>query len=117
MTEPPIHYQLLRAFIDQALRNLPDKATALYIARLLDKGRYDIVSHFDLTDDDRPIADTLTYSVDVQGAEGWWRLCTVGWRLLGLEWADVQYELRNTLRQHEEGTYPGGPNDPHQRGQ
>jgi hypothetical protein len=117
MNEPPIHYRLLKAFIDRALLELKDKPTALRIARLLDEGKYDIISHFDVTDDDRPIADTLTYSVDVEAPEGWWRTCTVHWSLLGLEWVDVQFELRNTLRQREDGTYPGGPNDPHQLGE
>jgi hypothetical protein len=113
----PIHYRLLRDYIDQALRIQGTEEAALHLARQLDAGKWDIISHFDVTDDGRPIADTLTYSVDVETRAGWLRICTVPWRYLGLEWADVQYELRNTLRQRDEGTYPGGPADPHQRGE
>jgi hypothetical protein len=117
MNEPPIHYRLLRRYIDEAILAQKDRRTAMAAARLMDAGDYDIISHFDLDDNGQPIPDTLTYRVDVKAADGWAPICTVHWSRLGLEWADVEYELRNTLRQHEEGTHPGGPKDPHQRGE
>jgi hypothetical protein len=117
MTEPPIHYRKLREYIDQSILAQKDRRTALGIAQLLDAGKFDIISHFDVDQDGQPIPNSLRYRVDVLAADGWATLCTADWQLLGLEWADVEYELRNTLRQHEEGTHPGGPHDPHQRGE
>jgi hypothetical protein len=116
VTEPPIHYRLLREYIDRAILAQKDYRTALGIAQLLDTGKFDIIANFELDADGRPDPTTLSYRVDVLTADGWATLCSVDWKQVGLEMADVYFELRNTLRQHEEGTHPGGPNDPHQRG-
>ena len=113
----PIHERLLRVYAQEALLGQdPRKQPAM--ARLLqDPKTRRIVSEFDADDDGRPIPDSLAYRLDLLASDGWATLCTIDWRMLGLEWADVLFEVKATLRQHEEGTHPGGPNDPHQRGE
>jgi hypothetical protein len=113
----PIHERLLRAYAERALAaQEPRKQPAM--ARLVaNPNTRRIIAEFEADDDGRPIPDSLAYRLDLLAADGWATLCTIDWRMLGLEWADVQFELRNILRQHEEGTYPGGPQDSHQRGQ
>lgn len=105
----------MREYIEQTILSQKDRRTALGIARLLDAGKFDIIAWFDLDQAGQPIPDSLVYRVDLLAADGWTTLCTVDWRLLGLEMVDVHHELRNTLRQHAEGTHPGGPEDPHHR--
>lgn len=110
----PIHERLLLAYVSEALAGQdPRKRPAMERLAANPKTRR-FVSEFDADDDGRPIPDSLRYRVDLLAADGWATLCTIDWRILGLEWADVLYEVNSTLRQHEEGTYPGGPQDPTQ---
>jgi hypothetical protein len=113
MCEPPIHERLLCQYVERALlAQNPRKQRAM--ARLVtDPKTRRIVAEFDADDDDRPVPGSLAYRVDVLAADGWATLATIHWTRLGLEWADVLFEVRSTLRQHEEGTYPGGPLDLH----
>jgi hypothetical protein len=64
---------------------------------------------------DRVDLDSYSICVEVQVLDGWAELCTVHWTHLGLEWADVEAAYEEVLRQHREGTYPRGPNDPGER--
>ena len=115
MTEPPIHYRLLRAHIVDALHRQKDYETAKVLAQHLDKGEWRGIAEFKLDDDDRIDPDSLVYRIDIRDdADTWVPLCYVPWRRLGLEWADVLFELKSLQRQHAEGTYPGGPQDPAQ---
>jgi hypothetical protein len=83
------------------------------MARLVaDPGTRRIVAEFDADDDGRPVPASLAYRVDVLARDGWATLATVHWTRLGLEMADVYFELNATLRQRQAGTYPGGPRDP-----
>jgi hypothetical protein len=113
----PIHERLLRAYAQEALlAQDPRKQPAM--ARLLQNPKTRrIVAEFDADDDGQPVPDSLSYRLDLLARDGWATLCTIHWSRLGLEWADVLFEVKSTLRQHEEGTQPGGPNDPHQRGE
>jgi hypothetical protein len=109
----PIHERLLRAYIKHALEGQKDEWTALHIARKLDAGDWRIISTFLPDLDGQPDPETLAYRVEVQCSDGWAELCTIAWQLLCLEWADVMLEVDTTRQQHAEGTYPGGPMDPH----
>ncbi len=109
--ELPVHYRRLREAVTMSLLAQPDQRAAQAVAALLHAGHYDIVSHFTLDEAGEPVPGTLAYGVHVLTADGWVTVVRVDWRLLGLEWADVQDELANTLRQHADGTYPGGEHD------
>jgi muconolactone delta-isomerase len=115
MSDPtePISHRLLFQFIDDALRQQPS-ALGLYAAAQIAAGQWRLVALFDLDDTSEPIPGSLTYQVEVHGHDGLWRpLCRVHWSLLALEAVDVQNALEDVLRQHAQGTYPGGPADPH----
>jgi hypothetical protein len=115
MTEP-LHERLLHYYVGQALLGQDPRKRPAIAQLVIDPRTRRIVSSFVSDDDGRPIPDSLAYRVDVLTRGGWTDLCTVNWRLLGLEWADVLFELRSTLRQHAEGTYPGGERDPYATG-
>ncbi|HEV8653696.1 MAG TPA: hypothetical protein VG276_30935 [Actinomycetes bacterium] len=107
----PIHERLLHRYVERALlAQNPRKRPAM--ARLVaDPRTRRIVAVFDADDDGRPVPGSLAYRVDLLARDGWATLARIHWTLLGLEWADVTRELDSTLRQHAEGTYPGGEHD------
>jgi hypothetical protein len=63
-------------------------------------------------DHDRVDLDSFSIRVEVQTSDGWADLCTVHWTQLGMEWSDVTAAWDEVLRQHREGIFPDGPNDP-----
>jgi len=107
----PIHERLLHRYVARALDGQDPRKRPLIAQLVADPRTRRIVSSFLADDDGRPVPGSLAYRVDVLTRGGWTDLCTVNWRLLGLEWADVTRELDSTLRQHAEGTFPGGPHD------
>jgi hypothetical protein len=111
----PLKERLLRYYVEQAIDGQPTARGRLGAARVMNTRRWRLVSVFDLDDDGRPDPHSLCYRVELLASDGWATLCTIHWQLLGLEMADVYFELNSTLRQHQGGTYPGGPNDPHAR--
>jgi hypothetical protein len=113
MTRPVgVDFARLRPHLEDALAHQKTKAAALKIARQLDAGRWRAITHWAVTDDDQVDLDSLCYTVEVETTGGWAELLTVPWWALGLEWADVCAQWDETLRQHRDGAYPGGPNDP-----
>jgi hypothetical protein len=109
----PISHRLLRGFIDEALRAQQPPSLGLYAASRMLAGAWRLVALFDADGAGEPIPGSLHYQVEVLCHDGLHRpLCTVHWTLLGLEVVDVQEQLESVLRQHAQGTYPGGPNDP-----
>jgi hypothetical protein len=119
MTEPPIHYRLLREHILKAINAQEKQLVRDAVAVCMDDPkRHRFRSVWDLSEDGTQVdLNSLSYEVEVLVSDGWATLCTVHWTNLGLEWADVQWEFEENRRQWGEGTYPGGPNDPHQRGE
>jgi len=79
----PIHYRRLREAVDLAILAQPDQRAALAVATLLDAGHYDIISHFDLDSDGRPIPGTLAYRVAVLASDGWTTVVSVHWSCSG----------------------------------
>jgi hypothetical protein len=103
--QPPLHWRLLHSYIVEALHG-QNRRTAAVAADLLVRGQYRVLSHFDMGEDGRPDPLSLAYEVELACADGWTLLCRVHWTLLGLEMADVYYELACARRQHEQGTAP-----------
>jgi hypothetical protein len=121
MSYPPpagVNFQRLRPFLEDALLHQKDKRIALGIAQRLDRDQWRAVVRFDVVGDDYDQVDlsSLSYRVEVETSDGWAQLCTVHWTNLGLEWADVEAAWEEVLRQHREGVFPDGPNDPGRRG-
>jgi hypothetical protein len=117
MSEPPIHYRRLREYIVDAIY-AQEKAHVRYAAAICmdDPARHRIRSVWDLSADGTKVdMNSLSYVVEVLVRDGWATLCTIHWTNLGLEWADVQDEFEQNLRQWQDGTHPGGPNDPSRR--
>jgi hypothetical protein len=108
----PIHERLLLAYVSEALAAQDPRKRQAMERLAANPTTRRIVAEFAAGDDGRPVPDSLAYRLDLRAVDGWATLCTIDWRMLGLEWADVLFEVRSTLRQHEEGTYPGGPQDP-----
>jgi hypothetical protein len=117
---PPlgVNYQRLRPYLEDALREQKDKRTALALARKLDRDQWRAVAQFDVVGDDldQVDLDSLSFRIDVEVSDGWATLCTVHWTRLGLEWSDVTTAWDEVVRQHREGTFPGGEHDPNRRG-
>jgi hypothetical protein len=117
---PPlgVNFQRLRPYLQDALLEQKDKRTALAIARKLDRDQWRAIAQFDVVGDDLDEVDlnSLNFRIDVEVSDGWATLCTVHWSNLGLEWADVEAAWDEVVRQHREGTFPGGEHDPHRRG-
>jgi hypothetical protein len=117
---PPlgVNLQRLRPYLQDALLEQKDKRTALAIARKLDRDQWRAIAQFDVVGDDLDQIDlnSLTFRIDVEVSDGWATLCTIPWTNLGLEWADVEEAWEEVKRQHREGIFPDGPNDPGRRG-
>jgi hypothetical protein len=116
---PPagVNFQRLRPYLQDALLHQKDKRIALAIAQRLDRNEWRAIAQFDVVGDDfdRVDLNSLSFRVEVSATGGWAKLCTVHWTNLGLEWADVEAAWDEVLRQHREGTFPDGPNDPGRR--
>jgi hypothetical protein len=98
MSYPPpagVNFQRLRPYIEAALLEQKSKRVALGLARKLDRDEWRAIAQFNVV--------------------GWAQLCTVHWTNLGMEWADVEQAWEEVLRQHREGIFPDGPNDPGRR--
>jgi hypothetical protein len=120
MSYPPsagVNFQRLRPFLEDALSQQKDKRTALAIAQRLDRDEWRAIARFDVVGDDldRVNLDSFSIRVEVEVSDGWAELCTVHWTHLGMEWADVEKAWQEVLRQHREGIFPDGPNDPGRR--
>jgi hypothetical protein len=103
MPDPPLRDRLLRHYIERALRGQKDMVTAAAIAVKLDAGEWRIISSFVPDLEGQPDPDTLAYRVEVHVHDGWAELCTIEWKLLALEWADVLHVVENTQRQYAVG--------------
>jgi hypothetical protein len=118
MTFPPpagVNFQRLRPYLRDALLHQKDKRTALAIAQRLDRNQWRAIAQFDVIGDDQVDLSSLSYRVEVETSDGWAPLCTVHWTQLGQEWADVEAAWEEVQRQHREGIFPDGPNDPGRR--
>jgi hypothetical protein len=117
---PPVGIDMarLRPYLHDALLQQKDKPTALAIARKLDRGEWRAVTDFEVVGDDLDEVDlhSLHFRVEVLVSDGWATLARIHWSNLGLEWADVQLFWDQAVRQHREGTFPGGDQDPDRRG-
>jgi hypothetical protein len=117
MNRPPagVNFQRLRPYLEEAL--LHQKRTAQAIAERLDRNMWRAIAQFDVVGDDldRVDLDSFSIRVEVETSEGWAKLCTVHWTQLGMEWSDVTAAWDEVLRQHREGIFPDGPNDPGRR--
>jgi hypothetical protein len=116
---PPlgVNFQRLRPYLQDALLEQKDKRTVLAIARRLDRDEWRAIAQFDVVGDDLDQVDlnSLNFRIDVEVSDGWATLCTIHWSNLGLEWADVEAAWEEVKRQHREGIFPDGPNDPGRR--
>jgi hypothetical protein len=108
----PLHEKLLRDYVREALLGQDPRKRPLIARLVADPSTRRVVAVFDADDDGQPIVTSLRYRVELLTRGGWATLCAVDWQLLGFEWADVLFEVRNVVRQREQGTYPGGPHDP-----
>jgi len=110
----PLHFRLLRDYIERSILGQPTrKAAAAAVAALDTPGRWRVITRWDLNPEgDAVDMNSLAYEVQVRPRDRWKLLCRVDWHLLGLEWADVQHEYERNLAAWEDGSYPGGPNDP-----
>jgi hypothetical protein len=120
MSYPPpagVNFQRLRPYIEAALLEQKSKRVALGLARRLDRDEWRAIAQFDVVggDLDRVDLDSFSIRVEVEVSDGWAQLCTVHWTNLGMEWADVERAWEEVLRQHREGVFPDGPNDPGRR--
>lgn len=120
MSYPPpagVNFQRLRPYIEAALLEQKSKRVALGLARKLDRDEWRAIAQFDVVGDDldRVDLDSFSIRVEVEVSDGWAQLCTVHWTNLGMEWADVERAWEEVLRQHREGVFPDGPNDPGRR--
>jgi hypothetical protein len=120
MSYPPpagVNFQRLRPYIEAALLEQKSKRVALGLARRLDRDEWRAIAQFDVVGDDldRVDLDSFSIRVEVEVSDGWAQLCTVHWTNLGMEWADVERAWEEVLRQHREGVFPDGPNDPGRR--
>jgi hypothetical protein len=120
MTYPPpagVNVQRLRPYLVEALRHQKTERAALAIADRLNRNMWRAIAQFDVVGDDLDQVDLDSYSilVEVETSDGWAEFCTVHWTQLGMEWADVENAWDEVLRQHREGVFPDGPNDPHRR--
>ena len=120
MSYPPpagVNFQRLRPYIEGALREQKSKRVALGLARKLDRDEWRAIAQFDVVGDDldRVDLDSFSIRVEVEVSDGWAELCTVHWTHLGMEWADVEKAWDEVRRQHREGIFPDGPNDPGRR--
>ena len=117
---PPlgVNYQRLRPYLQDALLRQKDKRTALALARKLDRDQWRAIAQFDVVGDELDQVDlnSLTFRIDVEVSDGWATLARIPWSNLGLEWADVEAAWEEVKRQHREGIFPDGPNDPGRRG-
>jgi hypothetical protein len=116
---PPagVNFHRLRPYLQDALLHQKNKRIARAIAQRLDRGQWRAIAQFDVVGDEFDQVDlgSLSFRVEVEASGGWAKLCTVHWTDLGLEWADVEAAWEEVLRQHREGTFPDGPNDPGRR--
>jgi hypothetical protein len=108
----PEQRALLREHIFDALHHQDDQRVARAAARQLDRGEWRVVSQFDYVDGE-PEVYSLRYVVELRVLDEWEPLTRVHWTALGLTMDQVLYEHQQVLRQREDGTFPGGPNDPH----
>jgi hypothetical protein len=120
MSYPPpagVNFQRLHPYLKDALLRQKDKRTAVILARKLDRGQWRAICQFNVVGDDldRVDLDSFSILVEVEVSDGWAKFCTVHWTDLGMEWADVEKAWDEVLRQHREGTFPDGPNDPGRR--
>lgn len=120
MSYPPpagVNFQRLRPYIEAALLEQKSKRVALGLARKLDRDEWRAIAQFNVVGDDldRVDLDSFSIRVEVEVSDGWAQLCTVHWTNLGMEWADVEQAWEEVLRQHREGIFPDGPNDPGRR--
>jgi hypothetical protein len=117
---PPagVNVQRLRPYLQDALLRQKDKRTALALARKLDRDQWRAVAQFDVVGDELDQVDlnSLSFRIDVEVSDGWATLANIHWSNLGLEWADVEAAWNEVVRQHREGIFPDGPNDPGRRG-
>ena len=117
---PPlgVNFQRLRPYLEDALRQQKDTRTALALAHKLDRDQWRAVAQFDVAGDDLDQVDlnSLTFCIDVEVSDGWATLANIHWSNLGLEWADVEAAWEETVRQHQEGTFPDGEHDPNRHG-
>jgi hypothetical protein len=97
----------LRGYIVDALHAQDDEDTARTLARHLDRGEWRVISEFE-REDGEIVLTSLRYLVQVQHASQWVSLLRVPWSPLGLNLDQVLYEHRELLRQHRDGTFPGG---------
>jgi len=96
-------HELLREYIVAALYDQKDADLALRIAAHLDAGRFDVMSRFDLDDDDQPDPKSLTYVVVVEVSDGRAQLCAVHYTRLGVSDDEAVMELQAILAQHGVG--------------
>ena len=120
MSYPPpagVNFQRLRPYIEAALLEQKNKRVALGLAQRLDRDEWRAIAQFNMVGDDHDRVDLDSFSirVEVEVSDGWAELCTVHWTNLGMEWADVERAWEEVLRQHREGVFPDGPNDPGRR--
>ena len=120
MSYPPpagVNLQRLRPYIEAALLDQKSKLVALGLARRLDRDEWRAIAQFNVVGDDldRVDLDSFSILVEVEVSDGWAQLCTVHWTNLGMEWVDVERAWEEVLRQHREGVFPDGPNDPGRR--
>jgi len=120
MSYPPpagVNFQRLRPYIEAALLEQKSERVAVGLARKLDRDEWRAIAQFNVVGDDHDRVDLGSFSirVEVEVSDGWAELCTVHWTNLGMEWADVERAWEEVLRQHREGVFPDGPNDPGRR--
>jgi len=120
MSYPPpagVNFQRLRPYIEAALLEQKSERVAVGLARKLDRNEWRAIAQFNVVGDDHDRVDLDSFSirVEVEVSDGWAELCTVHWTNLGMEWADVERAWEEVLRQHREGVFPDGPNDPGRR--
>jgi hypothetical protein len=120
MSYPPpagVNFQRLRPYLEDALLHQKSERVAVGLAQRIDRDEWRAIAQFDVVGDDldRVDLDSFSIRVEVEVSDGWAQLCTVHWTNLGLEWADVERAWEEVLRQHREGIFPDGPNDPGRR--
>ncbi len=109
----PEQCALLCTHITRALEEQDDPEVALAAARRLDAGEFRILSEWGYDESGEIDVYSCRYRVEIHViGDEWVPLTRVHWTALGVSMDQVLGEAAAVRQQHEEGTYPGGPNDP-----
>lgn len=96
----------LGAYADEALSR-HDPSTADYLRSRLMADECRVIGVFELGPDGEPVAESLSYRLDVRVADGWAPLVKVHWsRFEGLTTEDVATERASVKAQREMGITP-----------